>query len=50
MGVGKGSKLCGWAGEVGLSLLRGGGWVGWEQLGDFGGLVVPCSPFPRRHR
>ena len=36
--------------EVGLSLPRvGDGWVGQEQLGDFGGLVVPCSPFPRRH-
>ena len=28
----------------------GGGERRTEQLGDFGGLVVPCSPFPRRHR
>ena len=46
--MGKGSRLCGWAGEV--SLPRGGdGWVGWEQLGDFGGPMLPCSPFPTRH-
>ena len=50
MVVGNGSRLCGWAGEVGLSLSRDGdGCVGWEQLGDFVGPVLPCSPFPRRH-
>ena len=26
--VGKGSRLCGWAGEVGLFLPKDGGWVG----------------------
>ena len=28
MGVGKGLRSCGWEGEVGLSLPRGGRWVG----------------------
>ena len=42
VGVGKGLRLSVQVDEVGLSLPRGGdGWVGWEQLGGFGGPVLP---------
>ena len=49
-GGGESFEVSGREGQVGLSYSRGGdGWVGWEQLGVFGGSVLPCSPFPRRH-
>ena len=44
--MGKGLRLSGREGQIGLSLPRGGdGWVGLEQLGGFGGPVLPCIPF-----
>ena len=54
-GWGRVSRLFGGAGAVRLSLVRGGdrwgsvgGGVEREQVGNFGGPMLPCSPFLRR--